>query len=178
MRISGTICHVFIFCSITASGEEKKASYRQKRHFLERSMPYLSDYINELSGLVLFGEWSWRSRSWEPSVSIRGVSCMRMSMHTILFCGWHVSCCFTGAKVHIIIQDKKDGIRDGHVWQTVSVKPVWGDPIPLNQVARLKQRCDWVNKLYRKDKSSYKRAVFIHVDSRSSKRDSRRMCFL
>ena len=35
-----------------------------------------------------------------------------------------------------------------------------GDPIPLNQVARLKQRCDWVNKLYRKDKSSYKRAVF------------------
>ena len=42
-----------------------------------------------------------------------------------------------------------------------------GDPIPLNQVARLKQRCDWVNKLYRKDKSSYKRAVFIHVDSRS-----------
>ena len=30
-----------------------------------------------------------------------------------------------GAKVHIIIQDKKDGIRDGHVWQTVNVKLAW-----------------------------------------------------
>ena len=72
-----------------------------------------------------------------------------------------------GAKVHIIIQDKKDGIRDGHVLANSKRETCMGDPIPLNQVARLKQRCDWVNKLYRKDKSSYKRAVFIHVDSRS-----------
>ena len=71
-----------------------------------------------------------------------------------------------GAKVHIIIQDKKDGIRDGHVLANSKRETCMGDPIPLNQVARLKQRCDWVNKLYRKDKSSYKRAVFIHVDSR------------
>ena len=42
-----------------------------------------------------------------------------------------------------------------------------GKAIPLNQVARLQQRCDAVNRLYRKDKSSYKRAVFIHVDSRA-----------
>lgn len=72
-----------------------------------------------------------------------------------------------GAKVHIIIQDKKDGIRDGHVLANSKRETCMGDPIPLNQVARLKQRCDWVNKLYRKDKSNYKRAVFIHVDSRS-----------
>ena len=72
-----------------------------------------------------------------------------------------------GAKVHIIIQDKKDGIRDGHVLANSKRETCMGDPIPLNQVARLKQRCDWVNKLYRKDKSSYKRTVFIHVDSRS-----------
>ena len=72
-----------------------------------------------------------------------------------------------GAKVHIIIQDKKDGIRDGHVLANSKRETCMGDPIPLNQVARLKQRCDWVNKLYRKDKSTYKRAVFIHVDSRS-----------
>ena len=69
--------------------------------------------------------------------------------------------------MHIIIQDKKDGIRDGHVLANSKRETCMGDPIPLNQVARLKQRCDWVNKLYRKDKSSYKRAVFIHVDSRS-----------
>ena len=72
-----------------------------------------------------------------------------------------------GAKVHIIIQDKKDGIRDGNVLANSKRETCMGDPIPLNQVARLKQRCDWVNKLYRKDKSNYKRAVFIHVDSRS-----------
>ena len=42
-----------------------------------------------------------------------------------------------------------------------------GDPIPLNQVERLKQRCKWVDKLFKKDKSNYKRAIFIHVDSRS-----------
>lgn len=72
-----------------------------------------------------------------------------------------------GAKVHIIIQDKKDGICDGHVLANSKRETCMGDPIPLNQVARLKQRCDWVNKLYRKDKSNYKRAVFIHVDSRS-----------
>ncbi|MDE5676908.1 N-acetylmuramoyl-L-alanine amidase [Phocaeicola sp.] len=72
-----------------------------------------------------------------------------------------------GAKVHIIIQDKKDGIRDGNVLASSKRETCMGDPIPLNQVARLKQRCDWVNKLYRKDKESYKRAVFIHVDSRS-----------
>ena len=58
-------------------------------------------------------------------------------------------------------------IRDGHVLANSKRETCMGDPIPLNQVARLKQRCDWVNKLYRKDKSSYKRAVFIHVDSRS-----------
>lgn len=72
-----------------------------------------------------------------------------------------------GAKVHILIQDKKDGIRDGHILGNSKRETCMGDPIPLNQVARLKQRCDWVNKLYRKDKSNYKRAIFVHVDSRS-----------
>lgn len=72
-----------------------------------------------------------------------------------------------GAKVHIIIRDKKDGIRNGHVLANSKRETCMGDPIPLNQVARLKQRCEWVDKLYRKDKGKYKRAVFIHVDSRS-----------
>ena len=44
-----------------------------------------------------------------------------------------------------------------------------GDPIPLNQVQRLQQRCDKINALYRNDRKNYKycRAIFIHVDSRS-----------
>ena len=44
-----------------------------------------------------------------------------------------------------------------------------GDAIPLNQVARLQQRCTKINELYRKDRKIYKycRAIFLHVDSRS-----------
>lgn len=72
-----------------------------------------------------------------------------------------------GARVHIIIQDAKDGIRDAHVLPNSKRETCMGDAIPLNQLARLEQRCAWINKLYRKDKSNYKRAVFVHVDSRS-----------
>ena len=42
-----------------------------------------------------------------------------------------------------------------------------GKPIPLDQVARLKQRSRKIDELYRADKSNYKRAIFVHVDSRS-----------
>lgn len=42
-----------------------------------------------------------------------------------------------------------------------------GKAIPLDQVKRLNQRCTAINQLYNKDKATYKRAVFIHVDSRS-----------
>ena len=72
-----------------------------------------------------------------------------------------------GAKVHFIIQDAKDGIRDQAVLNNSKRETCMGKAIPLNQVARLQQRCDAVNRMYRKDKSSYKRAVFIHVDSRA-----------
>ena len=73
-----------------------------------------------------------------------------------------------GAKVHFIIQDAKDGIRNTYVLKNSKRETCMGKTIPLNQIKRLQQRCDAVNRLYRKDrKSSYKRAVFIHVDSRS-----------
>ena len=75
-----------------------------------------------------------------------------------------------GAKVHFIIQDKKDGIRKGAVLRNSKTETCMGKKIPLKQNERLKQRCVQVDKLYRKDKSSYKRAVFIHVDSRSRKK--------
>ncbi len=72
-----------------------------------------------------------------------------------------------GAKVHILIQDAKDGIRDGRILENSKRETCMGEPIPLNQLARLEQRCARINRLYQQDKSSYKRAVFIHVDSRS-----------
>lgn len=71
-----------------------------------------------------------------------------------------------GAKVHIIIQDEKDGIRDDKYLSNSSRETCMGATIPLNQVERLRQRCDKVNSLYAKDKESYRRAAFVHVDSR------------
>lgn len=74
-----------------------------------------------------------------------------------------------GAKVHFIIQDAKDGIRDAAYLSNSKRETCMGAPIPLNQVQRLQQRCDKINALYRNDRKKYKycRAIFIHVDSRS-----------
>ena len=72
-----------------------------------------------------------------------------------------------GAKVHFIIQDKKDGIRNAAILNNSKRETCMGEAIPLNQVARLQQRCDAINRLYRRDNSNYKRAIFVHVDSRS-----------
>ena len=72
-----------------------------------------------------------------------------------------------GAKVYFIIQDSKDGIRDSYVLNNSKRETCMGKKIPLDQVARLRQRCQAINKLYYKDKSAYKRAIFIHVDSRT-----------
>ena len=73
-----------------------------------------------------------------------------------------------GAKVYFIIQDAKDGIRDEAVLKNSKRETCMEKEIPLNQVARLQQRCNAINSLFGKDKgSTYKRAIFIHIDSRS-----------
>ncbi len=73
-----------------------------------------------------------------------------------------------GAQVHVIIQDEKDGIREDSYLSNSKRETCMGDPIPLNQVQRLQQRCDKINALYRRDRKNYTycRAIFIHVDSR------------
>lgn len=73
-----------------------------------------------------------------------------------------------GAEVRIIIQDAKDGIRDAAYLDNSKRETCMGDAIPLNQVARLQQRCTHVNMLYRRDRRNYSycRALFVHVDSR------------
>lgn len=72
-----------------------------------------------------------------------------------------------GATVHIIIQDKNDGIRDDKFLKNSKTETCMGDPIPLNQVQRLKQRCDKINSISRKSPEKYQRAIFIHLDSRN-----------
>jgi N-acetylmuramoyl-L-alanine amidase len=72
-----------------------------------------------------------------------------------------------GAKVHIIIQDAKDGIRETYALSNSKRETCMGAAIPLNQTERLHQRCAKINSLSAGEKSAYKRAVFIHVDSRS-----------
>lgn len=79
-----------------------------------------------------------------------------------------------GAEVRIIIQDAKDGIRDDKYLSNSKRETCMGTPIPLNQVARLQQRCAKINELYKKDCKTYKycRAIFLHVDSRSKSRQT------
>ena len=75
-----------------------------------------------------------------------------------------------GATVHMIIQDAKDGIRDDRYLANSKRETCMGTAIPLNQIKRLKQRSDKINSLARQSKEKYKRAVFIHLDSRSQKK--------
>ncbi|MBU2995482.1 N-acetylmuramoyl-L-alanine amidase [Cellulophaga baltica] len=73
-----------------------------------------------------------------------------------------------GAMVYIIVRDPDDGIRDDRILEIDRDEVVYPDKIiPLNQVARLKQRVEVVNELYRKNKGKYQRLIVTHVDSRS-----------
>lgn len=77
-----------------------------------------------------------------------------------------------GAKVYFIIQDKKDGIRDESFLTHDYDEVCYPDqPIPRRQNARLRQRAETVNVLYKKDASTYKRCIVIHVDARHAKKD-------
>lgn len=78
-----------------------------------------------------------------------------------------------GATVHVVIQDQNDGIRNDDILVCDKDEKTMGEQvIPINQLARLKQRTEAINLLYGK----YARAgvkeqylVCIHVDSRSER---------
>ena len=73
-----------------------------------------------------------------------------------------------GAKVHFIIQDRNDGIRDERYLSGNTNERCYPDQlIPENQRARLKQRAEAVNQLYRASGTAYRRCIVLHVDSRS-----------
>ena len=76
-----------------------------------------------------------------------------------------------GATVHMIVQDKNDGIRDEQYLACDNDEKLMGeDLIPLSQKRRLQDRVDEVNSLYKKYKKKgvkVQKAIEIHVDSRS-----------
>lgn len=73
-----------------------------------------------------------------------------------------------GALVYIIIRDNNDGIRDEKLLTVDYDEVCYPDKIiPLNQLARLKQRVDAVNDLYLQNKGMYQRLIVTHIDSRS-----------
>lgn len=72
------------------------------------------------------------------------------------------------ATVYIIIRDPNDGIRDERILEIDHDELAYGDKvIPLNHLARLKQRVDIVNDLHRKNRGKFQRLIVTHVDSRS-----------
>ena len=74
-----------------------------------------------------------------------------------------------GATVEIIVQDKNDGIRTAEFLDCDKDERVRDQRIPLNQVARLKQRTDEINRLYRKYKNQGvkdQKLCVLHIDSR------------
>lgn len=73
-----------------------------------------------------------------------------------------------GASVYIIIRDDNDGIRDDYVLEIDHDEVAYTDnTIPLNQIARLRQRVQIINNLYKENKGKYQRLIVTHVDSRS-----------
>ncbi len=74
-----------------------------------------------------------------------------------------------GATVHVIIQDPNDGIRDETYLNNSSDETCMGQPIPRDQLDRLKQRVNKVNEMHEQGKKAYDyvRAIEVHVDSRN-----------
>ena len=75
-----------------------------------------------------------------------------------------------GAIVHMIIEDRDDGIRDGQYLECDKDEVIYsGAKLPLRQLDRLKQRADAVNSLfykYKKQKVKSQKVIMVHVDSR------------
>jgi N-acetylmuramoyl-L-alanine amidase len=73
-----------------------------------------------------------------------------------------------GATVHFIVIDPNDGIRDEQFLKADKDEVCYPKlTIPLNQVQRLKQRTEAVNRLYNQNKGGFHRMISVHVDARS-----------
>ena len=75
-----------------------------------------------------------------------------------------------GAMVHMIIEDKNDGIRDEMYFSCDQDETCNDKRIPRGQLDRLKQRADYINELhahYKKKGITDHKVICIHVDSRA-----------
>lgn len=73
-----------------------------------------------------------------------------------------------GALVYMITRDNNDGIRDQNILKSDKDERCYpAEVIPINQMARLKQRTNAVNRLNRKYKGRYQRLIVLHLDSSS-----------
>lgn len=78
-----------------------------------------------------------------------------------------------GAKVHFIVEDPDDGIRDDYYLSNDShEKYENGQAISRNQRTRLQQRTNIINTYYTKYQTEYKNqfVIVLHVDSRFTKK--------
>jgi len=72
------------------------------------------------------------------------------------------------ALVYMIVLDFNDGIRNDKVLKMDKDEVNYPNTtIPVSQVARLNQRVEIVNKLYKKNIGKYQRLIVIHIDSRT-----------
>ena len=76
-----------------------------------------------------------------------------------------------GAIAYVITRDE-DGIRDEAYLDCDNDETVWEDnQIPLDQVDRLYQRANAINKLYKRHQAqgvTHQRAIMLHIDSRQA----------
>jgi len=73
------------------------------------------------------------------------------------------------ARVYIIVRDPNDGIRDESILECDRDEfYLGGDSIDVDQVTRLSQRAEIVNRLYEDNRATAKaqKAIMLHVDSR------------
>lgn len=74
------------------------------------------------------------------------------------------------ATVHIIIQDPHDGIRDDKYLNNSKDETCMGKEIPQSKLLRLKQESNEINRISFKSKAKYQRAIYIHLNSVSNKK--------
>ncbi len=77
-----------------------------------------------------------------------------------------------GALVYMITRDLNDGIRDQRFLLNDHDEICYPDKkIPRNQLLRLRQRTNAVNRLYLANRDRFQRVIIMHMDSRSKNED-------
>lgn len=123
-----------------------------------------SDELNGARFYLVSGQWGPTPG---PSENYGATRYTRTSTPMTSCSVWPVTSCQKEPKYTSSSKTQKTAYATINTLTSATGKPVWDKPFPLNQVKRLQQRCDKINELFKKDKEHYRRALFIHLDSRS-----------